>query len=132
MGYELDSGAREVAAALFSDYSRHVTVERPDQARDLKGQVIKCVDQREKDGVGDDLAVKYDENGRPKHFAMLPNVLNSAAKDVAKKLDEGKIPEAAEEFAATVNGISNSRDQKLFVLAIDAYEKDGVGRDVIF
>jgi S1-C subfamily serine protease len=128
----LDSGNKDAAATALSQQAAGLQRE---QFRTL----VKAVDRQEQDGKGFDMTVKIAANGVPEHYAVLPAVENGSAKLMAQFMDEGKGAEAqalmnqvmesinvrdARDYMATV------KDFRLWAMAVDSYENDGVGHDV--
>lgn len=128
----LDNNQEERASNALSEYAQSLS-------RDNFRTLVSSIDGREKDGVGLDLIIKKDEKGTPIRFAILPNELHTSAKKMAELMDQGKLAEAKKLRAATSADIIKKYENNpergikeliLWSVAVDAYEKDGVGSDV--
>lgn len=143
MSFELTQSARRAADALDNmPESTGAELFRNEYAktrtREETRQFVEMVDAHEQDGKGLDVVVKRDDQGNPRGFAVIPQLWHQAARQMAAAMDAGN-----ENLAAEINkvvkadidkGAHDSRDAELkyglFSIAVDAYEKDGVGRDV--
>lgn len=128
----LDAGNKEAASNALSQYAASL------QREDFR-TLVKAVNSLEKDGQGYDMTVKLGANNVPEHYAVLPAVEHGSAKLMAQLMDGGKGAEAqilmnqvmasinqrnAQDYSGTV------RDFRLWAMAVDTYEKDGLGGDV--
>ncbi len=127
----LDEGKEDEAARQLSNFAQQLS-------RDDFRKLVKAVDANEKDGVGLDLVIKYDNN-TPVSYTILSAELHASAKQMAQLMDTGKTADATELLNATArqmekdNPRNPAKVQKSFgrwAMAVDAYEKDGVGSDV--
>jgi len=130
----LDSGKEQEAATQLSQYAQQLS-------REDYRSLIKAVDANEQDDKGLDLIVKKDAQGTPTSFAILPKELHQSARDMARLMDTGapKTAAATELLNRTATNIDNAnggdaqKTQQQFsrwAIAVDAYERDGIGSDV--
>ncbi len=128
----LDSGREDIAAQSLSQFAQSLSRE------DFR-KLVTTVDQKEKDDVGSDLIIKRDTNGTPVSYSVLSKDLHAAARGMAGLMDKGKSADAMEYMSKIAKQIdaNNSTDpvkaaeqMRLWSLAVDAYERDGVGCDV--
>lgn len=126
----LDFGNEDLVGQKLSAYAQQLSRE------DFK-QLLSTVDQVEKDGVGLDLVLKRDGHGTPTNYAVIPNQLHQSARDMAGLMDSGREVEAEQLMQKATGDIFRiyPRDEAmkkygLWAMAVDAYERDGVGVDV--
>lgn len=128
----LDAGKREAASNTLSQYASSL------QREDFR-TLVKSVDSQEHDGQGLDMTVKITTNGVPEHYAVLPAVEHGSAKLMAQLMDDGKGVEAQvlmNQVMAAIsqrNALDNNatvKDFRLWAMAVDTYEKEGIGGDV--
>lgn len=126
---ELDSGDRESAKEILSLLALKLHMEGATNVREIRNQVLKRADELEKDGVGDDLVIKYNKKDQPVHHSMITAAQHEKAKNIAESLDEGSRLKAAATIAFT-DMQETAEDFKSIILAADAYEKQGEGGDI--
>ncbi len=128
----LEKGEREVGQML-SQYAQQLS-------RDDFRSLVKAVGQQEnKDGKGLDLV--FDDNALPRGaYAVLPHELAESAKKMAGLMDSpGHTADAVELLSQTEKQIDDAknhdpaavqREFSLWSIAVDAFDKKGVGSDV--
>lgn len=128
---ELDSGDRETAKEILSllALKLHLEGASASSAREIRNQVLMRADEMERDGIGDDLVIKYDDNDKPAHHSMITAAQHEKAKKIATNLDEGSSLKAAASLAFT-SMAETEKDFDAIILAADAYEEDGQGGDI--
>ncbi len=129
---DLDASKPDDVAKQLSQYSQQLS-------RDDFRKLIKTVDEKEKDDKGLDLIIKYDSKNTPVQYSILPKELHASAKKMAELMDKGKTADAVELLNKTATDLDKQypKDPKKvqqefsrWSLAVDTYEKDGVGSDV--
>jgi hypothetical protein len=129
---DLDAGDKDAAATVLSQ--QYGSLQKEDFITLLKG-----VDSKEQDSIGYDLTLKIGANNVAEHFALLPGNENASAKLMASLMDEGKGIDAkalmdrvvgAIEQRNVMETLGRNGDYRLWLKAVDTYEKDGIGHDV--
>ena len=124
---ELDNGNREAASKMISEFCD--LAKFLENGKQKIGNYMANIDKTETDGVGLDLAIKYNADGTPVRATILSAELNSSAKVLADFMDKGDTKGATAELEKVLKGMGKD-DTARYLHAVDAYEKDGSGQDI--
>jgi hypothetical protein len=138
---DLERPAREIASSLDSGnestVSQQLSAWQQSLSRDDFKQLLTEVDRVEKDYVGLELILKKDTQGTPVSYSIIPSHQHASVKQMAELMDRGAETEAQGLMQSVSREIfkNNAPDQALkkyglWAMAVDAYERDGVGIDV--
>lgn len=140
---DLDTPARDIAGKLDAGKREEVSQSLSQYAQGLSRadfrQLVSKIDQMETDDQGLDLILKKDATGTPVNYTVLPSRLHASAREMARLMDAGSEREAHDFMGRTTVDIFNMSGKNadealktygLWAMAVDAYEKDGLGIDV--
>lgn len=126
---ELDKPDGGGSSKLFAEYCEQMQQQAGDQSEHVILQGMARIDEKEKDGLGIDVAVKFGEDGRVEQATFLAAEFNLTAKEFAANMDTGNHKKAAELLDKIMPTMS-ADDMVKFLQAVDAYELDGKGEDI--